>query len=88
MTEDVKIDIDSEVTSVLILFLYLLIPSIRSTLEFQYPQLPFDSINSKKKLFEYTGDIIESGSSCIRKIRLFTTGHQGAGKTSLLHSLW
>ena len=74
-------------SSILLLLLYIMMPDMRSDLESEFPQIPFDSINTKKKLFDYIGEIIKSGSNCIRKVRLFAIGHQGAGKSSLLHSI-
>ena len=79
---------DSESSSILKLFLFNVMPFIRISFKSRFSQIPFDSINTKKKLFDYSGEILESGATCSRRIRLFTTGHQGAGKTSLLHSLW
>ena len=61
--------------------------SVREEFESTFSQIPFDAINTQQKLSNYIGEIVESGSTYLRKVRLFTIGHQGAGKTSLIHSV-
>ena len=78
---------DSLISTVLLLFLNLILPSMREIFTSTFSQIPFAAINTYLKLFNYIGEIVESGSTAIRKVRLFTIGHQGAGKTSLLHSV-
>ena len=82
-----SVNSDSLISSVLLLFMYILLPARRFIFESKFPDIPFDAINTKKKLDSYISEIIESGSTCIRKVRLFTIGHQGSGKTSLIHSV-
>ena len=81
---------DSLISTVILLFLNILMPpmgSVRKIFKSTFSQIPFAAINTKQKLSNYIGEIVESGSTSIRKVRLFTIGHQGAGKTSLLHSI-
>ena len=78
---------DSVISSVLLLFFNLLMPTMRQVFRTTFTQIPFAAINTKKTLSNYIDKILESGSTSIRKVRLFTTGHQGAGKTSLIHSV-
>ena len=81
---------DSLISTVILLFLNILMPpmgNMREKFKSTFSQIPFDAINTQQKLSNYIGEIVESGSTSIRKVRLFTIGHQGAGKTSLIHSV-
>ena len=78
---------DSLISTVILLFLNIIFPAMREIFRSTFSQIPFGAINTKQKLSNYIGEIVESGSTSIRKVRLFTIGHQGAGKTSLLQSV-
>ena len=82
-----SISSDSLISTVLLLFLNIVLPAMREVFKSTFSQIPFSAINTYQKLISYIGEIVESGSTAIRKVRLFTIGHQGAGKTSLLHSV-
>ena len=51
------------------------------------PTIPFEALNSEERIKNYMDDIIKSGTTCLRRKRIFTVGHQGSGKSSLLHSM-
>ena len=87
ITYSSPISSESLISTVLLLFIYILFPGVRFLFPLKFPQIPFTAINTKKKLDNYINKIVESGSTCIRKVRLFTIGHQGSGKTSLIHSV-
>lgn len=83
-----SISSESPVSSVLLLFLYILLPTkMRQIFISKFPNVPFTAINTLEKLLDYIKESIESGSTSTRKIRLLTIGHQGSGKTSLIHSV-
>ena len=87
MRHSSPISSDSFISSVLVLFLYILLPTMRKIFESTFSNVPFTAINTLSKLLDYIEEIVKSGSTCIRKVRLFTIGHQGVGKTSLIHSV-
>ena len=63
---------------------------IRSSLKKEFPDHHFEVFNSLNKVFTYLKDIIQSGSGSInrtKRSRLFITGNQGCGKSSLTHYL-
>ena len=61
--------------------------SYREYLRCVSPNIPFEALNSADRIMNYIQDIIKSGSKCLRRKRIFTVGHQGSGKSSLLHSM-
>ena len=78
---------DSLISTVLLLLLNIILPPMRKIFLSTFSHIPFSAINTKLKLSNYIREILKPGATCVRKVRLFTIGHQGAGKTSLLHSV-
>ena len=80
-----------DITSTVIrLILYILCVDIRPSLEEEFPRDQYKTINTIMKVITYLKDIVQSGSSSVsrdRRSRLFITGHQGCGKSSLIHYL-
>ena len=51
-------------------------------------QFPFDlKFVEKSRMISFMEDVIKFGAGSVRKERLFVVGHQGSGKTSLVHSV-
>ena len=78
------------ISTVIRLILYILCVDIRPSLEKEFPGDQYKTINTIMKVITYLKDIMQSGSSSVsrdRRSRLFITGHQGCGKSSLIHYL-
>ena len=78
------------ISAVIRLILYILCVDIRPSLEEEFPEDQYKTINTIPSVITYLKDIIQSGSSSVsrdKRSRLFITGHQGCGKSSLVHYL-
>ena len=78
------------VSTVIRLILYSLCLDIRPSLEKEFPEDQYKIINNITTLITYLKDVIQSGSNRYNGVkwsRLFITGHQGCGKSSLIHYL-
>ena len=56
---------------------------IRERLGRDFPSDLYQSLDTPERISTYIRDTMQSGSSGLRKYRLFTVGHQGCGKSSL-----
>ena len=78
------------ISTVFRLMLYILCVDVRPSLKEEFPEDQYETFNSVDKVITYLRDIIQSGSSSVnrtKRSRLFITGHQGCGKSSLIHYL-
>ena len=78
------------ISTVFRLMLYILCVDVRPSLKKEFPEDQYETFNSVDKVITYLRDIIQSGSSSVnrtKRSRLFITGHQGCGKSSLIHYL-
>ena len=60
---------------------------LRSFLNSQYPNDLYETFNTAERIQTYIKDTLLAGSESLRRVRLFSIGHQGSGKSSLLHSM-
>ena len=60
---------------------------LRSFLNTHYPNDLYGTFNTAERIQTYIKDTLDAGSDSLRRVRLFSIGHQGSGKSSLLHSM-
>ena len=75
---------DQLATTVRIILNYCCV-DIRERLDRDFPSELYQSLVTPERISTYIRDTMQSGSSGLRKYRLFTVGHQGCGKSSLNH---
>ena len=76
---------NSVISSVLRMIIYQQFPEFRTTLAEKFP---FDlQFLEPSRIVSFMEDVIKFGAESVRKERLFVVGHQGSGKTSLIHSV-
>ena len=76
---------NSVISSVLRMISYQQYPDSRTTLAEKFP---FDlQFLEPSRIVSFMEDVIKFGAGSVRKERLFVVGHQGSGKTSLVHSV-
>ena len=76
---------NSVISSVLRMIAYQQYPDSRTTLTEYFP---FDlKLVEKARVISFMEDVLKFGAASVRKERLFVVGHQGSGKTSLVHSI-
>ena len=76
---------NSVMSSVLRMISYQQYPDSRTTLTEIFP---FDlQFLESSRIVNFMEDVIKFGAGSVRKERLFVVGHQGSGKTSLIHSV-
>ena len=76
---------NSVISSVLRMISYQQYPDSRTTLAEKFP---FDlQFFESSRIISFMEDVIKFGAGSVRKERLFVVGHQGSGKTSLVHSV-
>ena len=75
----------SIISSVLRMISYQQYPDSRAILTENFP---FDlKFVQEWRMKSFMEDVIKFGAGSVRKERLFVVGHQGSGKTSLVHSV-
>ena len=78
----------SLVSSVLRMIAYQTFPGMRTTLDtFFQSEVRFLGDGAEARIIHFIEDVIKFGATSVRRERLFMVGHQGSGKTSLVHSL-
>ena len=78
-------DSNSIISSILRMICYQKYPNTRTTLSENFP---FDlKFVEKSRMISFMEDVIKFGAGSVRKERVFVVGHQGSGKTSLVHSV-
>ena len=76
---------NSVISSILRMISYHQYPDSRTTLAEKFP---FDvQFLESSRIISFMEDVIKFGAGSVRKERLFVVGHQGSGKTSLVHSV-
>ena len=76
------------ISTVVRLVLYILIQDVRQSLKIEFPEDQYVTFNSIEKVITYLKDMIGSNrANGTKRCRLFITGHQGCGKSSLIHYL-
>ena len=76
---------NSVISSILRMISYQQYPDSRITLAEGFP---FDlQFLESSRIISFMEDVIKFGAGSVRKERLFVIGHQGSGKTSLVHSV-
>ena len=76
---------DDQLCSIVRIVLNYCCVEIRERLERDFPSELYQSLDTPERISTYIRDTMLSGSSGLRKYRLFTVGHQGCGKSSLNH---
>ena len=76
----------NSITSIVLrMILYQRYPNHRAYLSENFP-LDFKFVE-ESRIISFMEDVIKFGAGSVRKDRLFVVGHQGSGKTSLVHSI-
>ena len=78
----------SIISTVLRMIAYHTVPGMRTSLDtFFQSEVRFVGEDAEARIINFVEDLIKFGATSVRKERLFMVGHQGSGKTSLVHSL-
>ena len=63
------------------------ISELRPLLIKEFPSESLHTFDSTEKVLNFTQEVLKFGASHVNRDRIFITGHQGSGKTSLSHSI-
>merc|ERR1739848_851701 len=63
------------------------IRKLRSLLIRDFPSESLETFDTTEKVVSFTQEVLKFGASHVNRDRVFITGHQGSGKTSLSHSI-
>ena len=63
------------------------IPGIRPLLLQEFPSEKLGTFDTSEKVHNFIDEVLKFGASHVNRDRIFITGHQGSGKTSLSQSI-
>ena len=63
------------------------IPGVRLLLDKEFPSEKLRTFDTSEKVLNFINDVLMFGASHVNRDRVFITGHQGSGKTSLMRSI-
>ena len=63
------------------------ISKLQSLLIKDFPSESLETFDTTEKVLKFTDEVLKFGASHVNRDRIFITGHQGSGKTSLSHSI-
>ena len=66
---------------------FKLIPGIRILLDKEFPSEKLGTFDTSEKVLNFINEVLMFGASHVNRDRVFITGHQGSGKTSLSQSI-
>ena len=63
------------------------IPGVRLLLDKEFPSEKLGTFDTSVKVLNFINEVLKFGSSHVNRDRVFITGHQGSGKSSLMRSI-